>query len=131
MKLVKYLAVLMILALSMFVAACDSGGGTDPSDACEDLCDRVNKCEPEGFDKKGCLDICDEIADEEDDIKDRCQDAVIDLFECGEDLSCNEIELVDFSEILDALDLISIRIEGCLDESDVVFDKCFDGAPGM
>lgn len=87
MKLVKYLAVLMILALSMFVAACDSGGGTDPSDACEDLCDRLNKCEFEGgFDKGGCLDICDEIADEEDDVSGNCQDAIIDLFECGEKL---------------------------------------------
>ncbi|MBW2390769.1 MAG: hypothetical protein JRG89_20390 [Deltaproteobacteria bacterium] len=127
MKLVKYLAVLMILALSMFVAACDGGGGTDPSDACEDLCDRVNKCENEGdFDKGGCLDICDEIADEEDNVDGGCQDAIIDLFECGEDLSCVELEGIDFSAIESAMDLILLRVEGCIEESDAVRRKCED-----
>ena len=115
MKLVKYLAVLMILALSMFGASCSGGGGTDAAEACEDFCDRVDDCFDD-FPKGECDAECDDI-DDDDDIDGDCDDAIKDLFQCAEDLTCDTFVELDSLEDL-------FFLEECADEVGDVFDEC-------
>ncbi len=127
MKLVKYLAVLVVFALSMYgCGSSGGGGGKDASESCEDLCDRVDKCAFEGFDKGLCNDICDEIDDEEGEVDSGCEDAIIDLFDCGEKLSCEELATLDFEGIDEFLFSVLEEFEACFDEVDDLIDECED-----
>ncbi len=103
-----------------------SGSGKDASESCEDLCDRANKCDFDDFDKGFCNDICDEIDDGEDEVDNRCEDAVIDLLDCAEKLSCEELAGIDFEDIDDFLDSILVELEACIDEIEELLDECED-----
>jgi hypothetical protein len=127
MKDRKYLIALMILALSMFGVACSDGGSDsdDASDACFDVCSRVGDCEVEGFSENGCNELCDELNDDDANISGNCDDALIGLFECAEDASCEEIRLGLEGGIFDDVeDLILTIASECEEEGAVAVIAC-------
>jgi hypothetical protein len=119
MKHTNRRAVLVILALLMFGVACGDGGSGDEGGGCKDACDRAEECGVPGLD--GCGDFCDDLDDQIEDFNGSCVEAIGDLFACGAELDCDDIEQLE-----GIFDLDPTGLTVCEDEIDTIRDECAD-----
>lgn len=141
MRAPKLLLIPLLALAALFAFGCQPEAGTgDASDSCEALCDEYSECSIDGFDDEVCAAICEVVGDLEDEVSDGCEEAVVDLFECGEGLTCEEIESFDFHDLDDLDDLDDFDDLGdfiddvadgliddeCEEEAEEVEDECDD-----
>ena len=84
-------AVPMFLIIVLFVFGCHGRPASTPGDACEDLCNHIDECEPTDA---SCENLCrtvDDIEGEDDD----CDHALIGFLECFTALSCELFQMGD------------------------------------
>ena len=84
----------MFLIIVLFAFGCDGGPRVTPGDACEDLCDRIDECEPTDASCNGLCGIADDVEGEDDD----CDHALIEFIDCFTALSCELFQMRDAVE---------------------------------
>ncbi len=104
----QYSNALWIVILGIFlVVGCGKSSSEDPGSLCEDACDAADECHDHPlsgpFSLSGCEASCRAIDDEEDNLSEACEDALMELFECVEGTNCGT--LADEFEILGRLSI--------------------------
>jgi hypothetical protein len=121
MKLKTMLVLLMAVAATSGFACNGGGGSADPSEACFGFCDQVDDCDEDIFAGTLCEDICDAVDDLESEVSGDCEDAIVELFECAEDQSCDELGTLEADDVSS---LLTFAFDDCEDEVDEVGDEC-------
>ncbi len=118
--------VLSVLALAAF--ACDPGsnGGTspDPSEACNDMCDRLISCDIEDFNQNTCRTYCTLTDRDEERLPESCQDALGEVFACGAEVRCADVQEITFETLGDVFGDLGDVLQDCDDERSEAADKC-------
>jgi hypothetical protein len=122
MQVSKQLLAVFIFILTAF--GCDNGGSRSAaSRACVDFCDGTSeKCDT--FDLQNCEIACDELDRLDDDLSRGCDDAIVDLFDCLDNETCDDLN-ENFTEPIENLENFFEQLDGlCPVEDDEVKAKC-------
>jgi hypothetical protein len=83
-----------LMAISIFVLmalGCDNGGSRSAAGkACDDFCDGTSE-ECNTFDSRNCEVACDQLDKLDDDLSRRCEEAIVDLFDCLDNETCQKL----------------------------------------
>ncbi len=83
-----------LMAISIFVLmalGCDNGGSRSAAGkVCDDFCDGTSE-ECNTFDSRNCEVACDQLDKLDDDLSRRCEEAIVDLFDCLDNETCQKL----------------------------------------
>jgi hypothetical protein len=116
-----------LMAISIFVLmalGCDNGGSRSAAGkACDDFCDGTSE-ECNTFDSRNCEVACDQLDKLDDDLSRRCEEAIVDLFDCLDNETCEDLDANFTSPIL-SLGNFFDQLEGlCQAQEQDVKDQC-------
>jgi hypothetical protein len=122
MQVSKQLLAVFIFILTAF--GCDNGGSrSDASQACVDFCDGTSE-ECGTFDVQNCEIACDELDRLDDDLSRGCDDAIVDLFDCLDNETCDDLN-ANFTEPIENLGNFFVQLDDlCEDEEEDVIGQC-------
>ena len=122
MQVSKQLLAVFIFILTAF--GCDNGGSRSAaSRACVDFCDGTSE-ECDTFDLQNCEIACDELDRLDDDLSRGCDDAIVDLFDCLDNETCDDLN-ANFTEPIENLGNFFVQLDGlCPAEEGNVTGEC-------
>jgi hypothetical protein len=122
MQDLKQLLAVLIFVLMAF--GCNNGGSrSEAGKACDDFCDgSADECTT--FDPRNCETACDQLDKLDDDLSRRCEDAIVDLFDCLDNSTCDELNGTFTPPILSLGNFFEQLDDLCQTEEEDVKDQC-------
>lgn len=82
----------LVFAISTVAMGCGGGGSSEMEDACSDVCEAIDECEPQPGATSLCIKSCvDEFDDADEFDGEACVDARFAAFSCAEKLVCDDL----------------------------------------
>ncbi|MBC8341576.1 MAG: hypothetical protein H8E63_07950 [Proteobacteria bacterium] len=102
----------------------DNGGiRSEAGKACDDFCDGSSD-ECTTFDPRNCETACDQLDKLDDDLSRRCEDAIVVLFDCLDNSTCEDLNDT-FIPPIESLGNFFVQLEGlCPAEEENVTGEC-------